>query len=1307
MAVQVHVLHSLCVLFVASLLQVHCIRLSPNTEQDDSVEVLVQYVRPDNGVNSSCPGLPCEILDYYASVSHCNNTQFILMPGLHTLSRNFTLSCLENIAFIGRNGTRDSNNTGVRIQCVAAVGFIFENVTFLTLKDLRISHCKRRIPNEIFDCSNELHHACQAAVTFKTVHTLVMLSVSVYASYGYGVAADGLYGNSTIEECNFKGNAGKPDQFIGGNFFGKYEHCPEEYTREQINLAIRRSKFSEGYTEYSYQSSEGVNYFQSRASGISLNLSCTNVSIHLLEVDLNFNKAFSYSSKGGNLFVLFGNTTHYVNNKLIVEDSRISNGGAKMGAGAYIRIRQPPNEPNITRVLCTISINFKNTNFTSNIGEVRGGAMYILFEMANMYKHCPKGLVKLTNCYFEDNILNTSNADSGVAINIYGYYLLGVLATSFPFYTVTITQCHFLRNKLIANSLDLVSGGATVYITKKRRETLISDSTFEDNSVPAVSAVRSNIVFQGKVLIRNNSGIDGGGLVLCEASYILFRPHTNVTFKENSALLSGGGIYAEEQCLESKPMCFYQINADNSLSSTQKDQILNTIHVMMINNTANHAGSQIFGGSMDKCITTFVRNNSYVYSKIFNETSWHINKSQDPSYITSRPRHICFCKNNIWNCTKRNINVSTYQGELFNVSLVAVGQFEHPVPATILAYSSDSNNVSHTRVIPRTINGTCTNITYYIRRKSNHVIKFDRLNLIVSGIRYTAGSRLRWVNIQNKHCPLGTKIKDGRCYWKRWAFYYNASDQTVHRESYKWIGYYNSTDQDLPSYTAESGFMTYDYCPLWYCNKNSSLKINEKQFYQDSQCRNRQGILCGACVESRTLAIASNMCIECEQHRYSYLPLLVLGTLAITVIVLLFMLCFNMTITDGTVSGLLFYVSIFSINRDSLLRASQHYSFLPSLISWINLDIGLSACFFKGFNAFWQTIFNFCIPIFVWLVMGLLIFASSKSRRITRLIGSNAVKVLATLFLISYTKILKTEVAVLSCGRILYEKTNENLDYPSKSHWLVDGNVECWRGKHLLLVVIGLLFGVATVLFTLALLFIQPLQRNSHRRGLKWVATLKPFFDAYTSPHVIHDHYRFWNGLLLLFRIICIILFAITSVNNEYKHYMFTVACICVLIISLMSFFGGVYKTKWLYALNVSFYFNLTILSLTSFYSLTKDIEKYGNDFQHIATSVSVSIAVATLVIITCYHVYKRLKELGLLSRCWLKMEETRCWQAALQRWSRRRVQYVRLPQEDLDRDREMDDDFDRGRESDNEQEEENREQDTSECVAEQSRDTY
>ena len=127
---------------------------------------------------------------------------------------------------------------------------------------------------------------------------------------------------------------------------------------------------------------------------------------------------------------------------------------------------------------------------------------------------------------------------------------------------------------------------------------------------------------------------------------------------------------------------------------------------------------------------------------------------------------------------------------------------------------------------------------------------------------------------------------------------------------------------------------------------------------------------------------------------------------------------------------------------------------------------------------------------------------------------------------------------MLSCARLYYPGINGSRG-PHKNHWLIDGNVECWQGKHLLLVAIGLLFGVATILFTFILLCIQPLQRNSHRWGLRWVATLKPFFDAYTSPHVIHDRYRFWTGLLLLFRMACIISFTVSSISNMYTSTIY------------------------------------------------------------------------------------------------------------------------------------------------------------------------
>ena len=136
------------------------------------------------------------------------------------------------------------------------------------------------------------------------------------------------------------------------------------------------------------------------------------------------------------------------------------------------------------------------------------------------------------------------------------------------------------------------------------------------------------------------------------------------------------------------------------------------------------------------------------------------------------------------------------------------------------------------------------------------------------------------------------------------------------------------------------------------------------------------------------------------------------------------------------------------------------------------------------------------------------------------------------------------------------------------------------------------------------------------------------------------------------------------------------------------------------------FHFTLTLpyYHLFLFILLQKASEKKANDLQHTATTISLSIASATIVLIFCYHIYKRLKEVGLLSRCWLKVQETRCWQVALRCFNKRRVHYVRLPQvEDVDQDGEMNDDFDRGRESDEEQEEENRELYPGECTAEHS----
>ncbi len=437
--------------------------------------------------------------------------------------------------------------------------------------------------------------------------------------------------------------------FFGGNFVLKYEYCPNIDTNEPIYVRIVRSRFLNGSARHKVVKYDPYTKIETKATGIALFLLCTNVTIHMSEVQLQYNKAYGYSSKGGNLFILLGNTKQYTSNTVIVENSKIDKGTAIMGGGAYVRFKQPQEHANITE--CKSMVRFTNVNFTSNSGKVRGGALYILFETASMYNSCPKGTVEIDGCYFANNILNASNADSGVAINIYNYQINGVQVSSFPHYKVNITRCSFSNNKLVmthrANTQDLIAGGATVYISKQRRETFISDSSFVNNSITAISAFNSIIVFSGNVTITNNTGLDGGGLVLCQSSYILFTSNTTLTFENNNATLSGGGIYAEDQCLQSMPLCFYQVyNDNNSLTTAQKISILDTIHVVMINNTAGYAGSQIFGGFMDQCYTTFIKNstNDYMYNKIFDESLWHWNITFDQSYVTSFPKHICFCE---------------------------------------------------------------------------------------------------------------------------------------------------------------------------------------------------------------------------------------------------------------------------------------------------------------------------------------------------------------------------------------------------------------------------------------------------------------------------------------------------------------------------------------------------------------------------------------------------------------------------------------------------------------------------------------
>ena len=128
----------------------------------------------------------------------------------------------------------------------------------------------------------------------------------------------------------------------------------------------------------------------------------------------------------------------------------------------------------------------------------------------------------------------------------------------------------------------------------------------------------------------------------------------------------------------------------------------------------------------------------------------------------------------------------------------------------------------------------------------------------------------------------------------------------------------------------------------------------------------------------------------------------------------------NLTVFMGTINGLIFYANIVRVNHaflfmtptTSALKVSQNV--LAVFIAWLNLDLGIETCFFHGMDAYIQTWLQFAFPFYIWIIAGVIIYLSRRSTTIVKLVGSSVVSMLATVFLLSCTKLQRTVITAFS-----------------------------------------------------------------------------------------------------------------------------------------------------------------------------------------------------------------------------------------------------------------------------------------------------
>ena len=379
-----------------------------------------------------------------------------------------------------------------------------------------------------------------------------------------------------------------------------------------------------------------------------------------------------------------------------------------------------------------------------------------------------------------------------------------------------------------------------------------------------------------------------------------------------------------------------------------------------------------------------------------------------------------------------------------------------------------------------------------------------------------------------------------------------------------------------------------EYCPFHYCLPHSShLNLSTP----NSQCQfNRSGLLCGHCQQGLSTVFSSSQCQNC-----SNMYLLLITPIAISGILLVIMLfILNCTITDGTINGFILFVNIISIN--SSLIFSQVDGFTPAytFISLANLDLGIQTCFYNGMDDYAKMWLQLAFPFYLIFIATFIIIASRYSIKVQRLTARRALPVLATLFLLSYTKILRIVSSVLFFYSTITHLPNKHTTLV----WSVDANVPLFGVRFTILFIVCLVLFLILVPFNVILLFTRTLSR------FRFINKFKPLLDAYQGPYKTKFYY--WTGLQLLIRAI---LYGISSVDRNLN------LTISIALFSLIEGIQGALKPFKITFKN--FQEQLFLINLTVLYAFLL----YNQDTNMMAVNIMITIAAIHFTIIIAYHI--------------------------------------------------------------------------------------
>ena len=665
-------------------------------------------------------------------------------------------------------------------------------------------------------------------------------------------------------------------------------------------------------------------------------------------------------------------------------------------------------------------------------------------------------------------------------------------------YNVSLVDVVVIKNECI-RCVDSSTRGAAVYFNEINYLNVTGDSSIGSvflGNYPqgAIQGIGANLYLSGAVSFKSNSGERGGAIYLTNDAHLSFGDGCMVNFSENTATKLGGAIYIEgDQNIETHILTYCAVH------------FIGRNHSITFNgNHATMAGHAIYATPIYYCEL-----NNHIFSYVLrpvspdNYSTFYKIEGSKENQIVSFPVSVHLCN------SSDDAN-HTYPGGTLQYHATLLDYAGTVSPGVVFAQVHDGKNeASHgIRLAPQQevqwIPNECTTIEYQIFGQN------VSMNLQLSTEH---GINPYNIPVTLQPCESGFELQNDsreflQCGCSKFLSSFGVTCDVNHGTVSKygllqWIG------------LGPNGIVAAaNTCPLKYCN--SKIVGVALASPADVCAGGRIGVLCGQCPNGFSVVFGSEECLKCSNMWL--LTILMYATLGALLVVALFAL--NITVTSGTLYGPIFYANILVVNA-TIFFTQTGLKPLEIIVSIINLDLGFPLCFFDGMDGLTKIGLQFVFPVYLIVIVFIITLTShyclswsstNDDDSQSKSVGSRAVHVLATLIYLSYSKILRAVIDILTYTNVYLQNGT------TVAVWFYDGTIKYLGGKHIVLFALAMVTSIILIVYTLALTFIPIIDMYSEKhRVCTWlnqkVSRLKPLNDAYYTPY--KGKWRSWLGARL------------------------------------------------------------------------------------------------------------------------------------------------------------------------------------------------